>query len=355
MESEPSTRRILQLDGLRALAFGSVFLQHAYHIPLLWMGVDCFFVLSGFLITSILMRQRGASGAIRTFYIKRARRILPPYCLALAIVALTLGVSWVTDWPYLAFFTANFGIAFQKMKTGALSPLWSLSVEEHFYLLWPFIILFLSRRRSLQIAIGMLVAAPVLRGLCTPLFATHFPIYFLTPFRADLLAAGALLALTMSDHRQQWQAGSRYLMIAGVAGIAVLAAMGLKTNGNTATYNVLSYESSLLFFTGLIAYLVPLQQGMLYRILTFSPLRYVGTISYLAYLIHQPMLLLLKSRLAAFGVTLAICAVSWELMEKRLVALSSRKRSGSTGRGLAPSEEAERSAPPAILQSAVAD
>lgn len=318
--------RILQFDGLRALAFGSVFLQHAFHVPLLWMGVDCFFVLSGFLITGILARQRGETGAIKTFYWKRARRILPPYCLALAIIALTLGISWATDWPYLAFFTANFGIAFHYVKTGALSPLWSLSVEEHFYLLWPFVILFLSRRRSIQIAIGILIAAPILRGICTPFFATHFPIYFLTPFRADLLAAGALLALTLNEHREQWRSFSKYLMISGAAGIAFLAAFGFKTNGNTVAFNVISYESSLLFFTGLIAFLVPLQSGAVYRILTLKPLRYVGTISYLAYLIHQPMLLLIHSRLLAFAATLAICALSWELMEKRLIAFSRRKR-----------------------------
>jgi peptidoglycan/LPS O-acetylase OafA/YrhL len=272
------------------------------------------------------MRQRGETGAIKVFYWKRARRILPPYCLALTIVAVTLGISWATDWPYLAFFTANFGIAFHHVKTGALSPLWSLSVEEHFYLLWPFVILFLTRRRSIRIAAGILVAAPILRGICTPLFSTHFPIYFLTPFRADLLAAGALLALTLNEHRERWRSLSRYLMVAGVAGIVFLAAFGFKTNGNTVTFNVVSYESSLLFFTGLIAFLAPLESGVAYRILTLKPLRYVGTISYLAYLIHQPMLLLIHSRILAFAATLAICALSWELMEKRLIALSGWRR-----------------------------
>jgi peptidoglycan/LPS O-acetylase OafA/YrhL len=321
-----SSGRILQFDGLRAFAFGSVFLQHAFHVPLLWMGVDCFFVLSGFLITGILARQRGEAGAIKIFYWKRARRILPPYCLALAIVALTLGISWSTDWPYLAFFTANFGIAFHHVKTGSLSPLWSLSVEEHFYLLWPFLILFLSRRRSIQMAVGILIIAPILRGICTPLFSTHFPIYFLTPFRADLLAAGALLALTLNEHQQRWRSLSKYMMVAGGCGIAFLAAFGFKTNGNTATFNVLSYESSLVFFTGVIAFLAPLQSGITYRVLTLKPLRYIGTISYLAYLIHQPMLLLIHSRLLAFAATLAICALSWELMEKRLIAFSQSKR-----------------------------
>lgn len=324
-----SKGRILQFDGLRALAFGGVFLQHAFHVPLLWMGVDCFFVLSGFLITGILARQQGEAGAIKNFYWKRACRILPPYCLVLAIVALTLGISWLTDWPYLAFFTANFGIAFHHVKTGALSPLWSLSVEEHFYLLWPFVILFLSRRRSIQIAAGILIGAPILRGICTPLFATHFPIYFLTPFRADLLAAGALLALTMKEYPKRWATLSKYLIVAGGCGIALLAAFGFKTNGNTVTFNVLSYEFSLLFFTGLIAFLAPLQSGAAYRLLTLKPLRYIGTISYLAYLIHQPMLLLIHSRLLAFAVTMAICALSWELMEKRLIAFSRTKHEGA--------------------------
>src|SRR6185312_13087968 len=131
-----------------------------------------------------------------------------------------------------------------------------------------------------------------------------------------------LLALTLNEHRERWRSLSKYLMVIGAAGIVFLAAFGFKTNGNTVTFNVVSYESSLLFFTGLIAFLVPLQSGLVHRFLTLKPLRYIGTVSYLAYLIHQPMLLLIHSPFLAFAATLAICALSWELMEKRLIVWS---------------------------------
>jgi peptidoglycan/LPS O-acetylase OafA/YrhL len=76
--------------------------------------------------------------------------------------------------------------------------------------------------------------------------------------------------------------------------------------------------------------LAPLQSGFAYRVLTLKPLRYIGTISYLAYLIHQPMLLLIHSRVLAFAATLGICTLSWELMEKRLIAISGSKRKAAS-------------------------
>jgi peptidoglycan/LPS O-acetylase OafA/YrhL len=109
-------------------------------------------------------------------------------------------------------------------------------------------------------------------------------------------------------------------MLSGAGGILGLAGFGFKTTGNTVVFNVLSYEFSLLFFVGLISYAVQLETGLFYRALTLKPLRYVGTISYFAYLIHQPMLLLIHSRPLALLTTLAVCAVSWELLEKRFIA-----------------------------------
>ena len=100
--------RIPHLDGLRGLALAAVFVHHAFHAPLLWAGVNLFFVLSGFLITGVSCGRRGRrSKASSSFYLRRALRILPPLIMALLMIQLMLGVAWKTDWPWLAFFATN--------------------------------------------------------------------------------------------------------------------------------------------------------------------------------------------------------------------------------------------------------
>ncbi len=186
--------RIRQLDGLRALAIVSVFLHHALHVKLLWMGVDLFFVLSGFLITGVLTdaKRYSLAGFFGHFYSRRVRRILAPYLLMLFLASFIFGTAWLKHW-YLYILLTNLLLPLGIPHPTAFDPLWSLAVEEQFYLVWPFAVYFLSTRRLRQLCIALIVLAPILRGAF--LFQRHWPIYTLTPFRMDLLAAGGLLCV----------------------------------------------------------------------------------------------------------------------------------------------------------------
>jgi peptidoglycan/LPS O-acetylase OafA/YrhL len=179
-----------------------VFLYHALHVPIFWSGVDLFFVLSGYLITGILLRlkeQQASEGESvrwwRAFYVRRACRILPPYVAFLGIVSLFFRVPWSHTWFWYAFFNANVANATHHEGVRAMVPLWSLAVEEQFYLVWPWVVVLGSRRTLKRIALGIIVATPVLRAICTPSFSSHWPIYCLTPFRVDTLACGAFIAI----------------------------------------------------------------------------------------------------------------------------------------------------------------
>src|ERR1700676_4129931 len=157
-------KRILRLDGVRALAFLTIFVHHGFGIPHLWAGVDIFFVLSGFVITSILMDGRGKEGAWTRFYERRALRILPPYLAFLFLATFFLHLHWSKSALWYAFFAMNFAEGFTLWVWG-LWILWALAVEEQFYLFWPFVALKSSPRMVLKFALALIFLAPVLRGV----------------------------------------------------------------------------------------------------------------------------------------------------------------------------------------------
>ena len=184
-------RRVSQLDGLRGIAILMVFFYHAFNIPVFWSGVDLFFVLSGYLITGVLLRLKehhgigvkGRSRAWRMFYLRRGRRIFPPYVGFLLAVSLVYAVPWAKVWYFYVFFGANVATLLYPLPFVAMIPLWSLAVEEQFYFVWPTVV-FLTRSATLKkVALGVIVTVPVLRAICTLFVSTHDAIYFLTPFR----------------------------------------------------------------------------------------------------------------------------------------------------------------------------
>src|SRR5258707_5583221 len=196
------THRIVQLDGLRAIAVLAVFAQHAIKAPL-WMGVDLFFVLSGFLITGILLERKARQQSyFGYFYARRVRRILPPYILLMIVSSLVFGLGWAEHWQWYVFFATNIGNALGQSGHDSLNVLWSLAVEEQFYIFWPFVVLLLPERALAVVAAALIVIVPLLRAVATPWFDTFWPIYYLTPFRMDLLSAGALLAAAARRGRQ---------------------------------------------------------------------------------------------------------------------------------------------------------
>jgi peptidoglycan/LPS O-acetylase OafA/YrhL len=330
-------RHIPQLDGLRAAAILMVFVTHAAHAPLLWAGVDLFFVLSGYLITGILLRlkQQYASGYFRPFYLRRARRILPPYFLFLIVAAAVFSIRW-SAFIWCILFSANIGLAFGKISASVLTPLWSLAVEEQFYLIWPWVVLLCDTRRLKRIALFVMVASPLLRAAATPLFHTHFPIYFLSIFRADALCAGALLAIVQTQP-SSWGAFSSKRSVAVFCAACALSFSSLTqvpsfhTGSNSALFNSLGYSLIAWFFCGVLLLSLMLTKGFILAALTWRPVRYLGRISYSFYLWHWAILLLLSQRihstsllaLSGFALTVAVASISWHFIESPLLSARS--------------------------------
>jgi peptidoglycan/LPS O-acetylase OafA/YrhL len=254
-----------------------------------WQGVDLFFVLSGFLITGILRRSRESTGYWRSFYVKRATRILPPLAVCLVGAALVTPAEWKVLWPYDVFFLANLGGALYPLVGGPLGVLWSLAVEEHFYLIWPFAVRGWRRSRLMQVLTMVVIAEPLLRLACTHLFARYEPIYLLTPFRLDSLALGAVLALLVEESRQReavrrWSGRATVLFAAILAGGSMLP--GFARSDNSMLYNSLGYSLVALTSAGVVGYVYLHEQSVVSRLLAWRPMVFVGRISYGLYLYH---------------------------------------------------------------------
>ncbi len=289
--------RLARLDGIRAIA---VVVVIAYHHTLLqttgWLGVDLFFVLSGYLITRILRGTRTSPSYWRQFYVKRAARLIPALLLTLVFVALVARrVPWLGFAGYVVFLGDVINVT--HLQSALLIALWSLAVEEHFYLVWPSVVRLCTRRTLLIVAAATLVLGPILRLLVTPHLRLDqaLVIYYLTPFRLDSIACGSLLALLSEDQR----ASDLLKRIAGAGAlVSSLLYLGLvaldptfRKESNSLLFNGLGY--SLISVAGffIVAWVLTLgERSITNRILSWKPLVYVGRVSYGMYLFQQIIL-----------------------------------------------------------------
>jgi peptidoglycan/LPS O-acetylase OafA/YrhL len=333
-------KRILQLDGLRACAILAVFVHHALGVRMLWMGVDVFFVLSGFLITGILldMRQVSFSAYITQFYDRRVRRILPPYILFLTVATVLFGSFWARHW-YLYLGLTNYVFFYKDGYFPAMDALWSLGVEEQFYLVWPLIVFYFREKTLPYVLVGLLVAAPLFRGLAT-MFGSHLTIdlhwvtYMATPMRMDCMAMGALLTFAWRRYpeaiRRYGYLGLGVTALTPVIMVILSHRSGWSTIDGTIRGNVGTYEISLVAATG--AFLWALG-GRFTGVLTTGVMRYIGQISYSFYLIHMCCILLaqkyLHQPLVAAGVafvgSMGYAALSWHYLETPILHGGNRK------------------------------
>ena len=333
--------RIPQLDGLRAAAILMVFAAHGYQIPLLWTGVDLFFILSGYLITKVLFDlkdRRPEEGYWVPFYRRRALRILPPFLLFFSAAAILFHTSWSHLWYWYAFFGANFAQAFGKSHVEALSPLWSLAVEEQFYLIWPFVVLLCSKKTLKKVALLCLFVCPCLRAAATPFFSTHFPIYCLTVFRADALCLGAFVAVSESLDSEWASLYRRTAMYGSASALVLFAALStrssFRTGANSILFNCMGYSLSILILGGVFIYILGRRKGVSRSILAWAPLRYLACISYTFYLWHVAVLVELSRyfhsqsviAVLSFVTTSLLAAGSWRFIERPLLSV---KRSRS--------------------------
>lgn len=345
------------LDGLRALAVLAVI---AYHLRLRWapgglLGVGVFFTLSGYLITDLLLAQRARGGArLGDFWLGRARRLLPGLFVMLAVVA-----AWVTvagpPQPVplgdavsaAALYVSNWWLIFQDVSYFALfgppSPLnhlWSLGVEEQFYIVWPFLLLLGVRCvrevpspsgvRSRLACVTLLVAvasAVAMALLYQPSFDPS-RVYYGTDTRAFELLAGAALAMVWPSRRLRPDitAGARRLLDGmGIAGLIGIVLLIWRTN----QYSAFLYRGGFVLLslsTVLVVAALAHPACRLGPALGWSPLRWIGVRSYGIYLWYFPIIVLttpaaehgtdpLRAVLQV-GATIGVAALSWRFVEE---------------------------------------
>ena len=300
------------LDGLRALAVLAVVAFHAgaVWLPAGFLGVDVFFVISGFLITTLLLRESESSGAISLadFWRRRAARLLPALLLMLAGVAAYLLLAapelvarFLQDVRFALLFVTNWDFIlrdvpyFAQWQPSLGTHLWSLAVEEQFYLVWPLAVvaaLRLGGRRAVGIlALVLAVASALLMGLLYVPFADVSRVYFGTDTHAFGLAVGAGLAVLVRIRPQTVPGNPVLLTLAGSAALAgIIAAMALLHEWDGFLYR--GGYLGIAILTGLAVVVATTEGNALVRFLSWRPLRWIGRRSYGIYLWHWPLLLL---------------------------------------------------------------
>lgn len=346
------------LDGLRAVAIASVVGFHSIEHPIGgFLGVDIFFVLSGFLITTLLLEEWNTRGAIslRFFYRRRALRLLPALGLALVgftIVAtyliatgradrfLTVG-SAIKGAVFGVFYISNIAQAAGTALPGSIGHLWSLATEEQFYVLWP-IALVIALRAGVSrrvLGAGLVGAITVLAGHRLEMAVRGVPqerMYFGPDGTFDVLLVGCLagVVLTSADDSARARLAS-ILRIVWVPAAGVCAVMLLHSH----IWDRSVYEGLLLVFgiavACLLLHVVLNERSLLTRTLSFGPFVYVGKISYGVYLWHQ---IVLAGGLIPFSigfylrgvlgtaVTLGIASVSYSFVEQPFLRRKHRDR-----------------------------
>jgi peptidoglycan/LPS O-acetylase OafA/YrhL len=289
----PQYGRNAALDGLRGVAILLVLLSHFGGAVSLtkwgWVGVDLFFVLSGFLITGILLDAEGAEGVLRSFYIRRVLRIWPLYLSALVVILVLLPATGVLEpitvarlrdaapwfWGHLS------NIYFLHHRDPFRTEhLWSLAVEEQFYLLWPLLVVGLGRRRLGFALVALALTAITLRLVLVLVGHADRPWAFQLPARMDGLLVGAWLA--WKRHGSSRVAGWPAWWWGGGAAIASVLIGG--------TSRDIRFVSQLPFITLFFGALVVLAVDGALPWLTSRPLRLLGLYSYGLYIIHFPLL-----------------------------------------------------------------
>ena len=335
-----------------------------------WSGVDLFFVLSGFLITGLLLDAKGGPHYYRNFYVRRTLRIFPLYY---AFLFFTLRVApWL--WPDTQLATMaresmagrseawyrlyGSNILFARDENFGhpnLAVTWSLAIEEQFYLVWPVVVALTSRRSLIWVCGGLIVAAFAVRTILV-LGGAHAILPYVLPFcRIDPLAAGALVALVMRGDRTGPPVATARLLttariVAASAGVIVLAIWFVEDPFDNADWGeplmqTAGYSALALGYAGIVTLAAGGPAGSwLDRFFRFSALRILGRYSYALYLFHVPVRRFIRDEyfpvasfptwlgsplpgqllfyVAATAPALALAWISWHLYERQWLAIA---------------------------------
>ena len=336
MRIPQSHRYIPSFDGLRCYAVGLVFLFHGTygHFPGGWVGLDLFFVLSGYLITGLLVAEVIETGCVclGQFYIRRALRLLPALICAILLAGLLWrvtpninpSISWSSAARYAMVYASNL---VPGDDLGSLSHCWSLAVEEHYYLVWPPIFLLVWRKwgRAGALTAALIGAAGVvgLRAVASDFLAS----YGLSPYRFTLTRADSLLIGSATALLIPPSANNRQVLAASVSALGL--AIGFVIGFVLCSDSTWLYQGgfALIAMSSAILVVAASQPSSVGRLLSLFPLVWIGKRSYGIYLYHLPILVateglrvrgsfqnLIWVTALRFGSTLVIAAISYRLI-----------------------------------------
>jgi peptidoglycan/LPS O-acetylase OafA/YrhL len=333
--------RIPGLDGLRAISIAIVLWAHSMgtlHMPAIRpikvfgdLGVRTFFVISGFLITTLLRAEYEKTGRIslRDFYLRRIYRIFPAFYVYLAAILVLAAIGWISvpreDVIYAATYTMNF----HPQRAWWLGHLWSLAVEEQFYLLWPLVLAVLRPQRALWFAIGGIVAAPALRVLAWVVWPDIRPLTDQAfPFVFDALATGCVLALA----RERLESSPLYVTWLDsptfwALPLACIVALAVERAGFNLAFGVTLGNLGIAMA---IHRCVRHPTKLVGRVLEARPLVYVGALSYSLYLWQQPFVnrhgdSIVNSFPIHLACAFGMAMLSYYLVEQPVLALRGRR------------------------------
>ncbi len=304
--------RIPALDGIRGLAIVLILLYHHFGLTAGWMGVDLFFVLSGFLITGILADTKHKENYYRNYIVRRILRIFPLYYFVLIVFFLIvpacmgqratgLFAIYYHDsayyWAYLQNWIQILHIAEYERSSRVFIHFWSLAIEEQFYIFWPLIVYFFSSRHLLRILALFIVLSISLR--CYYTYAGYHWIYtYANTFaRLDSLSAGAMAALMLRDEKYlpSLQKATPFLFALSFALLAGYIAVYRPHNPGDFFFRTGGYTLTALFFAGMLVYSLSTHGGNWVKLLMeMKWLRFFGKYSYALYVFHYPIICLLR-------------------------------------------------------------
>lgn len=317
--------RIRELDGLRGIAVLAVIDRHYFDwYPRTgsaygWLGVDLFFVLSGFLITSILLGLREKEHYFKIFYARRALRIFPPYFLGLLVyIGVSIGMGKPGTWglwlQYVFYYTSLFVGEPSQLRAippvlplvvaGGLMVFWSLSVEEIYYTIWAPVVRFTNQTAFTAILVGMIIVAPLLRGY---FHTSSFPEVYTFYCRMDGLAYGSVVALLIAQRNlapERWLGVDKAIDWLALVLLPLTAFFWLIEGANAANIlvSIIGISAADLSFAVAVHCLVRRSGGNQFWVRCFRIkwLCSIGMVSYSLYLFHYPLLLLSRDFVGQF-------------------------------------------------------
>lgn len=336
--SQLNAKRLHSLDGLRAVSILLVLVGHlagtvnspGFLLPLHNLGnfgVKIFFVISGFLITLLLLQEQHDRGRIdlRGFYLRRCLRILPAFYFFVGCVVLANAFGYLELYPNDLLHAASFTMNYHHDRAWALNHTWSLAVEEQFYLIWPLLLVLLGGRSALRWALLLVIGAPIIRAVMW--YGLDASASAMTrEFQAvgDAIATGCLLAVL--HYRRVpipgWFKGPLFALVP----LSLFAVPALLYKIEPGFYYVVGQSYANIAAAAVIWRCVSVDRGIAHRVLNLAPMAWLGALSYSLYLWQEPFLNSWSSEwFTAWPVNLLLafaCAIfSYYLVEKPFLKL----------------------------------